>query len=281
MTSMPAWTCPSCDAAVATAYCPSCGEQRLHARDLSLRGLLRQAVLAVVKIDGRLLRSVRCLVTQPGRLTAAYLQGRRKPYIAPVQLFLGANVLFFALQSLTATTIFSTPLASHLENQMWSPLAQQLVTRRLEATGRTFADYAPIFDRAVTINAKSLVFLMVLAFAASLPLVFRRVRDPFVTHAVFALHFYAFLLLVLCGAVLLAFADVLAGGAGLRSDVVDDVLSILNLVACAAYLHVATGRVYGAAGAWRLLQVAVLVVGIAGIFLGYRFALLLITLATT
>ncbi|HEY2388860.1 MAG TPA: DUF3667 domain-containing protein [Candidatus Binatia bacterium] len=281
MTRIPAWTCPSCDEIVATTYCPSCGEQRLGARDLTLGGLLRQAALAIVDIDGRLLRSVRCLVVHPGRLTTAYVQGLRKPYIAPVQLFLVANVLFFAMQSLTGNMIFSTSLIDHLHSQMWSPVAEQLVASRLEGTSQSFADYAPVFDHAVTLNAKSLVFLMVLAFSALLPMSFRRAGQPFITHAVFALHFYAFLLLVLCAALVVVFAAVLAGGAGLRSETFDHVLSLLNLAVCAVYLYLAIGTVYRADGARRLLQVTSLVVGIAGIFLGYRFALLLITLAST
>jgi len=36
---------------------------------------------------------------------------------------------------------------------------------------------------------------MALAFALPLPLVFHRSGRPFVTHAVFSLHFYAFVLL--------------------------------------------------------------------------------------
>ena len=68
---------------------------------------------------------------------------------------------------------------------------------------------------------------------------------------------------------------------GLRSDAFDHLLSVVNLAACGVYLHVATGRVYGAAGVLRSLHVATLVVGVACIVLGYRFALLLITLAST
>jgi len=54
-----AWTCPGCDAALASSYCPSCGESRPRPRDLTLRGLLDQAVDALVSIDSRLLRSLR------------------------------------------------------------------------------------------------------------------------------------------------------------------------------------------------------------------------------
>lgn len=65
-----AWRCPTCDNAVATPYCPGCGERALQARDLSLRALFDQMVQAVSSVDGRLIRSLRYLVTRPGFLSA-------------------------------------------------------------------------------------------------------------------------------------------------------------------------------------------------------------------
>ena len=75
-------------------------------------------------MDSRLLRSFRALLFRPGALTTAYLEGPRKPYISPFQLFLLANLLFFAIQSVTRDKVFSKSLASHLHGQDWSELAR-------------------------------------------------------------------------------------------------------------------------------------------------------------
>lgn len=233
---------------------------------------------ALSSIDGRLIRSVRCLVTRPGALTAAYLQGQRKPYILPLQLFLLTNVLFFALQSSSDVKIFSTPIDVHLHNDIWGAVAQRLVARRMEATHLSLAEYAPVFNQAVALNAKSLIILMALSFAVPLPLIFYRSRRPFVAHLVFSLHFYAFVLLLFCVAMAIATIDVGFGGAGLASIGLDHALSIIELIACAAYLYVATGTVYGATGAARLFKVVALAIAVGGIVLGYRFVLLPITL---
>jgi hypothetical protein len=275
------WTCPTCNQAVATSYCPTCGERPLHAHDLSLRGLISQVTQACTNIDGPLLRSLRSLLTRPGFLTEAYLQGQRKPYTLPLQLFLIANVVFFATQSLTGEKIFSTPLAAHLHNDIWGGFARWLVALRLEARHTTLDLYAPVFDQAVAVNAKSLIILMVPPFSLLPALLFYRMRRPFVAHVVFSLHFYAFLLLFLCLSLIVAGVDVLFGGRGLLSETFDHALSIAELLGCAIYLHIATGIVYSATGAARMVKVALLVMAAAGIFLGYRFALLLITLFTT
>jgi hypothetical protein len=266
---------------VRTAYCPGCGEQPPRARDLTLRGLVEQMLQAVSSIDGRLIRSFRRLVTRPGALTVAYVQGQRKPYIAPFQLFLITNVLFFATQSLTNTSIFSSTLDSHLHHQDWSAAAQMLVARHLATRHTTLDLYAPIFNQAVVLNAKSLIILMVLPLAVVLPMLFYQNQQPFVAHIVFALHVSAFLLLLFSILSAVAAVDVLLGGAGLGSVRTDHLLSAINLGACATYLYVAIGRTYAARGAIRVVKVMALALAVAAIVSGYRFALFLITLYTT
>ena len=279
--SVAPWTCPGCGTAVTTAFCPACGERPVAPLDLTVRGLGAQALKVVAGLDGRLMRSLRRLVASPGSLTAAYIAGLRKPLVGPFQIFLFANIVFFAVQSLTHVRIFSSPLASHLQLQDWSPLARALVTDRLAAKQTTLALYAPVFDHAVVLNAKSLVVLMVLPFALLLPLVFHASRRPFATHGAFALHTYAFLLLWFCIDIALASLQQAFGGGGLASQAVDTALTLLNLAVCALYVFVAAGRVYGGPAWRRAVQAVVLSVAVVFVTLGYRFAVFLITLYTT
>jgi hypothetical protein len=281
MTETEPWTCPTCDTTVSTPYCPGCGERPFRERELTFRGISRQCVQAFTSVDGRLIRSVRCLVGRPGFLTVAYLQGQRKPYVGPVALFLIANGLFFAIESLTGGRVFTTPIDSHLHMQPWSRVAGFLVSHRLDAMQTTLDVYAPVFDHALARNARSLIIFMALAFAAAPSIAFHRTRSPLGAHALFSLHVYAFLLLLFCVGTVVPPIDLWFGGAGFASDKLDTVISIALLLACGMYLYVATGEVYGAYGATRVLKVVALTVAVASIVLGYRFALLLITLYTT
>jgi uncharacterized protein DUF3667 len=281
MTAVATWTCPSCAHAVSTPYCPTCGERPHSARDLTLRGLLDQAFEAMTNIDGRMLRSLRWLVTRPGHLTVAYVEGRRKPFLAPIQLFLVANVLFFAVESMTGGTVFSTPLQSHLHTQPWSDAMRPLIARRLASLDTTAAAYAPQFDAAVALHARSLILLMAVWFTALPALVFRRSRQPFAAHAVFSLHLYAFTLVLLSAGTIVPAVPQLWGATRSESDWLDHALSISLVAACAVYLYVAVGAVYGERGVSRMLKCAALTIGATAIFLGYRFVLLLITLYST
>lgn len=272
------WTCPSCQVAVATPYCATCGEEPVAQADLTLRGLAAKVLHAFTSIDARAARSARLLLRRPGALTVAWTSGIRRPYVAPFQLFLIANVIFFAVQWAVGENVFSSTLESHLHHQDWSELAQAAVASRLQALHLTLDQYQPRFDRAVVLYAKSLILLMALVFALCLPLAFLRERRPFMTHVVYSLHLYTFLLLLFCLALLAARLSAWLGYGGLEVPVVDNVLSVVNVAACAAYLHLASRPVYGAAGARRLLTTLLLAVAVAAIAIGYRFALFFITL---
>jgi hypothetical protein len=275
------WTCPTCRVTVTTPFCAHCGEEPLAPRDLTLRGLGEKLLHALTSIDARAMRSGWKLLRHPGELTLAWARGERKSYVAPFQLFLIANILFFGVQWLTSENVFSSSLDSHLHHQDWSDLAQSLLARRLEATHMSLEQYEPVFDRSVVLNAKSLILLMTIPFASILPLAFFRERRPFMTHVAFSLHLYTFLLLLFCVALLLARVSELLGFGGLDVPRVDHVLTIANLAACVVYIYLATGPVYGASGKFRVAKAFLLALVVAAIVLGYRFVLFLITLYGT
>jgi hypothetical protein len=266
--------------AVTTRFCARCGEEPLPPRDLTLRGFAEKLLHALTSIDARAARSAWQLL-HPGALTVAWVNGIRKPYVAPFQLFLIANVLFFGVQWATGENVFSSSLDSHLHHQDWSELARSSLSRRLEQTHLTIQQYEPIFDRAVVLNAKSLVVLMTLPFALVLPLVFLRAARPFMMHVVFSLHLYTFLLILFCVALLAAKLSALLGHGGLDAPMVDNVASVANLSACALYLYLAIRPVYGARGFLRVAKTLALTVVAAAVVIGYRFSLFFITLHGT
>jgi Protein of unknown function (DUF3667). len=275
------WTCPTCAKGRRMRFCPQCGEERLRPDDLSLRDLLAQFLKNTSSIDGKLVRSWRTLLTRPGRLTAAHIGGERRWTMNPVTLFFLANAVFVAMQSVTGVNVLSSPLSSHLHSQDWSAFAQSLIGQRLVERNLTLEAYAPVFDRMALFNAKALIILMALAFAPLPAVIFRGRHLPAGAHIVFALHLYAFVLLVLSVSVLLAEADILLGGQGLSSGAVDNVLSILNLLACGAYIYFAIPKVYSANGWLNWASAIVMTFVMAFLFVGYRFVIFLITFYTT
>ncbi len=275
------WSCPTCGTTASTPFCPQCGERRLDASDLTLRGLIKRIAHALTNVDKRVVRTAWTLLRRPGALTVAYITGCRKPYIGPLQIFLLANVVFFAVQTFSPINVFGASLASHMGVQDWREWATQQVHARLSHTSMTLAQYAPKFDGVAEANAKSLIIVMAAAFAFLAWGLFHRRDRPFLLHAAFALHTWAFLLTVFSLALLLGIADRMLGGAGLASTRVDHVLTALHLTACAVFVYFAIGRVYGANGPGRIVRTAALTLCVLLIVLGYRLSLFVLTLYST
>jgi hypothetical protein len=274
------WTCPSCGLRRRAQFCSSCGEERLRSEDLTFTDLTTQFAKNVTSIDGRLLKSMWSLLMAPGALTAAHIRGERRSYLGPLALFFIANAVFVLVQTAVGG-VLSSPLDSHLHEQDWSGLARSMVNHRLQTNGQSLAAYAAVFDEAVAFNSKTLMILMVLAFVPLPIVLFRRQHRAIGAHFVFVLHLYVFVLALLCVALLLAEAEFLLGGQGLYSPVVDLVLSLFNLAACGLYIDAALGPAYNATGAKRVIKAAVLAGAVGALFVGYRFAIFLITFYTT
>jgi hypothetical protein len=275
------WQCPNCGEARATPFCPRCGEQPLGPHDLTLRDLVVKLGQSISSVDGKALATFKALLLHPGQLTVAHLKGQRRSYLGPLKVFLIANALFFAVQSATHTNILSSPLQSHLYQQDWQELARSMVAAHLREEQLTLAQFAPAFDTAVVLYAKSLIILMCLVLAPALALMFWRNRMPIGAHIVFALHLYAFVLLLFCFSLGIAEIDLLMGGAGLASPALDTSLSLLNLLASMTYLYLAIGKAYQASGARRAVAAIMLAATVGAIVIGYRFLMFLITLAWT
>jgi hypothetical protein len=280
-TSELSWTCPACRTTVLTPFCPQCGEQPLKPRDLSLRGVAAKLLHATTSVDGRVMRTFARLLSRPGALTVAYMSGERKAWIAPFQLFLLANGLFFAIQSLTGINVFASTLDSHLHHQDWSAIVQSMVARRLALSQTTLEAYAPLFDRTVALYAKTLIILMVLPFAVLLGLLYAGQRKPLLTHLSFALHLYAFLMLLFSLANFGVGISVWLGGPGLDSPRLDNVVSSLLLLACAIYVDRAARPVFAEPRWLRGARAVLLALVAAALVLGYRFVIFLVTFYAT
>jgi len=275
------WRCPSCACMVNTAFCPGCGERPLDPRHLTVRGLIGQFARFLVHLDHRIVNSLRCMITEPGRLTVAFEAGRRQAYLGPFKLFVLANVAFFALQSATDLRVFSTELELQVHGYEGTDVGRALVQQYLDERNVALDAYSPIYNQAVTVHSRSLIGLMVLPYALFLPLIFWKSSKPFAVHVVFSLHFFAFVLLVYSiTAAAVAIATLVMKQAHL-TQTMDDVLTVIILIALGSFIYVAINRVYGVKGFARAVHTLLLICIYILCFLAYRFVLVPITLYTT
>ncbi len=272
-----AWACPTCGATVTTGYCGSCGERRVAAA-----GRVAAPTRSFVE---RLLASLRALASPPGRLTADWLRGRRVGYVAPLALFLWSNVAFFLVQSTTKVGILTWPLRAHLSDDLIGWFTNWLLAQHRPDVVASRAAYADLFNALESVHAKSLVIVMVPAFAAALGTLLLDRPARFKQALPFALHFFAFALLWLCALfpmipllirLLIASRIALPSAHGL-----DLAVTALEVSVLAWYLYVALDTVFGLSRPRRLLSVPVLVAALYVILEAYHAIVFAATLYST
>jgi hypothetical protein len=273
----PSEPCVTCGEPHGGRYCPACGEKRLDDHDLSLRHFASHAVEAFVHADGRILRSLRALFLSPGLLTADYLRGKRKPYLAPLSLFLVVNLGYFLIQPLARWDTLVTPLESHLSTQVYASWVKPLVDRRLARTGETFAAYAEKFDHNVGVEAHALTLALALLFSVPVTILLFPRRKRLLDHLVFSLHFCAFLLLWLFTAEVLfnQLVRLTEALTPLRwsGSAMDLVVSTCLLLGCGLYLRAALRRTYGGRGPALLAKATLLSLALIPVTWAYRLVL--------
>jgi Protein of unknown function (DUF3667) len=230
---------------------------------------VKDATHAVFGVDGRVPRTFRALVAAPGTLTAEFLAGRRRAFLSPIQTFLLANLLYFLSIPFTGTSTFTTPLRAHLEGGPHSRLAVEAVRTRM-VEGHDFREYERRFDAASERQSRSLVIVMVPLFALAGALLFARSRHSFVEHLVFALHFYAFLLLLLTA--LTVALDLVVRVPAVRTSglVTDRWISLLVFVVATVYAHRALRRAFGGGRTAVWLRAFALAASAVLILIAYR-----------
>lgn len=220
--------CANCGERLAGRYCHACGQKRIEPEDRRFGHLFAQFVDALTNLDSRFWRSLRMLLFRPGRLSAEYLAGRRARYMAPVALFLIANVLYFLAPGITDLEL---PFVEHIDGplrvalieesrtltpaqrqriadhraQWHSSLTGSWVVERVAARDRetqaarpdaryTIGDYQRAYDQRRGEISRLLVILHVPVLALLLLLAHPRHRLSFSEHFVVALHLLAFVI---------------------------------------------------------------------------------------
>ncbi len=220
--------CANCGENIDLAFCPACGQRRFVESDRRIGHLLREFFESATDFDSRFWRSLRALITKPGKLSHEYIVGRRVHWMAPVSLFVLANVLYFFAPGLSDFELpFNNQVpgkiawasTEHLErytpeqqarlkssggqvHSAWTgPWVEQRIAerdalaRKSDPGGRyTARDYARAYNARSADISKLLIFLHVPMLALVLQLLFFNSRRYFAEHFVVALHLFTFVL---------------------------------------------------------------------------------------
>jgi hypothetical protein len=230
-----ATVCQNCGAALGGRFCAECGQRAIPPHP-TVRELAGDAWGELVGWDGKFLRTVRLLVSRPGELTRAAIEGRRARYITPVRLYLICSVLYFVVSAAVplpegnltfdvGVGVDASPPTREdaaFEKVMrqgvdsLTPDERALVEAEIASQPSFFrpmvravvADFAGFRQRLGEILPRAL-FLLVPVLAAVLAVFYRRRHYP--EHLYAALHLQTFVFLVATVAGLTRFTGWVAG----------------------------------------------------------------------
>jgi hypothetical protein len=263
--------CKNCGAALGGAYCSACG-QEARIETPTVGEFVREFVQDQMALEGKLLRTLKLLITRPGELTLDYISGRRQCYIRPLRLYLALSVVYFAISGLVSHPDLFRPSSGDEDKPIFnmkhedagqgdakpaagaSDKAAAPVRpdeEQLPDAVRNFKTGSVVLDariqkflsqtqrqagnqlsRAVVNDAPVAMFFLLPLFAGLLQLAYLRHHLRYGVHLLFSLHYHAFV-----------FLDLLLREIPWPSPVD----ALLNL-AIPAYLVLALLRVYG--GRW-------------------------------
>jgi hypothetical protein len=258
--------CLNCGAGLAGPFCSQCGQRDVPPHPTT-RDLVGDAYDELVGWDGKFAQTIRLLLTRPGELTRAAIEGQRTRYVRPVKLYLSCSVLFFLIQASvpfpdvetdvqigfgvrTGQAVSQTPgevaLGKAITGGLGSltPAERADLDREIDAQPgflrpllRAMAEDYDGLMRRVSESIPRVLFVLIPALALVLRLLYRGRHYP--EHLYFATHFGAFVFVVLTLESVVEFT---------RSLLMIAAAQLIGALVIVVYVVMALRRVYG--GSW-------------------------------
>ncbi len=187
--------CLNCNAAISGNFCSSCGQKVIQASDKTIKRFIQEFISNVFFADGKLIGTLKVMLTKPGELSRQYILGIRKRYMSPFQLFFFANFMYFLFPILST---FNTSLYTQLNRLPYSAYVKPIVADHLEQNEIQYEVFSSDFNTVSSSNGKLLLIILVLLQAGIFAvLFFRKSRFFFSDYLASAAYFNGLYILVL------------------------------------------------------------------------------------
>jgi Protein of unknown function (DUF3667) len=201
--------CRNCGVTLQGRYCHACG-QKAVASEVSVHDLMHEGIEEFAHVDGKIGRTLRLLVTKPGALTGEFLAGRRARYISPLRLYLTCSLLFFALAAVAPPNPNAKFNVTRSADDQDDPKDVEQDARKLERLKEGYQD----MRERINHYAPRSMFVLMPVFGLFTWALYARAQRFYIPHLYYAVHFHAFVFLVLAFGEACSFAGRIGNGVG-------------------------------------------------------------------
>lgn len=188
-TANPSPRCPNCGTPAGGEYCPSCGQSQ-WIETPTVWEWSKAFFHEVLEVNGRLPRTLKILLFQPGRLTAEWLAGRRARFVHPVRLYLFCSFVFFV----GAFALPEVGAAPDSEVRAFMSENVEGVAEGFRAAGGDMPGLVAIqaLGEQMRTLGPQVIFVMLPVFALLVMGFHRKSGRPYIEHLVFTVHVHSF-----------------------------------------------------------------------------------------
>jgi hypothetical protein len=231
-------SCLNCNTRLHGKFCHACGQKATPA-NVKLHDFVHEATHEFLHLDGKILHTLKLLVTRPGQLTVEFLDGRRARYISPLRVYLTFSLIFFTLAALLPRGLEG---AMQVKKDGTGLKGDTEFERRLERGFGKIDQHPELLGEAVLHHLTKVMFVLMPVFALIVWAFYRRQQRFYIPHLYYSVHFHAFVFLVMS-------VYVIVNRLGVPKPVTASV--ILTVI---PYHFLALRRVYGGTRAMTLVK---------------------------
>lgn len=251
-----ATNCPSCGNIIQEKFCSNCGEKKIDRHDFSVKHFAAESLEGLTHFDNKFIRSLKLLITRPGMLTKYHFEGRRVPYMKPLQLFIVCNIIFFFL--LGKQNMFSQNFYNYRNFSPYTLFGTQKAIAAKAATEAALNQLAIYFNGQMAAQSKAFLILFIPLMAIFIALFFINKKRYFAEHLVFATHFFSFLVLYYLALYFFAQLPFWLITKSNFNSTFDLVVSILSLLVMSVYFVFAVKQFYDASN-WQSILTGIFI----------------------
>ncbi|MBC7827098.1 MAG: DUF3667 domain-containing protein [Chitinophagaceae bacterium] len=174
--------CKNCSNQFVGNYCNLCGEKVFHERDKSVAHFFDESFHFLTHFDNKFFRSIWVVFTRPAKISTDIVQGIRKKYFKPLNLFLIGVILYLLFPFFQGLNL---PLASHLK-EGYAPYTRYLVKYKMSSRQLNADEIAFKFNSKSPKFAKVLLLVIIPLSGLALAALFFRNKNYYFDHITLA-----------------------------------------------------------------------------------------------